>query len=133
MSNRPRFTNKDKNHNIVTDFMRYGCGGFQTAPKKNEAGEKLAGDTLAHTANYHGYKFVAYDCANIGGVFSDWLIECVDTGAARWVEIKTEEAYKAKDHSLKPGEKWLMENSGMFCIIVTDEDVAGLFERMTNE
>ena len=38
---RTRYTHKDENHGIVTDFMKYGCGGFAVAPKE------LRGDTLA--------------------------------------------------------------------------------------
>ena len=122
MTYRPRYTHKDDNHGIVLDFMRYSCGGF--AAYKD-------GRTVAYTANYHGCKFIAHDCANIGGVFSDWLLECVDIGNVKWIEVKTEAAYKAKDHSLKPGELWLMENSGMFVFAVTDEDVREIFEIMT--
>lgn len=118
---RPRATQKDANHHIVTDFMKHQCGGFE---------EHKDGRTVAYTANYHGHKFIAHDCANIGGLFSDWHLECVDTSEARWIEIKTEEAYKAKNNSLQPGEMWLSDNSGLFVFAVTDEDVLKIFKEM---
>jgi len=121
---RARFTHKDENHNIVKEFMQYACGGFTVAPKE------VRGSTLAYTANFRGYKFIAHDCANIGGVFSDWMVMCVDTGRSRWIEAKTMKAYAAENHSLTPGEKWLMENSGAVEIAVEVEDVQAIFESL---
>lgn len=127
MSYRKHFTAKDENHNIVKEFMQYGCGGFTIAPKE------IRGKTLAYTANYKGYKFIAHDCANFGGVFVDWLVACVDNGNTNWIEVKTPEAYKADNHSLTDGEAWLMYNSGMVQVAVTLEDVQAIFEGMLNE
>jgi len=122
---RARFTHKDENHNIVKEFMQYACGGFTVAPKD------VRGSTLAYTANYRGYKFIAHDCANIGGVFSDWLVMCVDSGRACWIEVKTPEAYKADDLSLTPGEAWLMFDSGAAVEIAVEvHDVQEIFESL---
>ena len=121
---RPRNTHKDENHGIVTDFMKYGCGGFTVAPKE------LRGDSIAYTANYKGYKFVAIDCANYGGVLVDWLVMCTDNGNTTWIEVKTPEAYAAKEHSVTPGEAWLMMTTGLVEVAVTVEDVQAIFEGM---
>jgi hypothetical protein len=101
--------------------MQTFCGGFSTYKD---------GRTNAYTANFRGYKFLAHDTHNIGGSFSDWLLECVDSGQVRWIEVKTAEAYRQKNNSLKPGEDWLKENSGNFVFAVTDDDVKKLFEAM---
>ncbi len=124
---RPRYTNKDDNHHIVTDFMRYGCGGFTEAPKE------IRGSSIAYTANYHGKKFLAMDCANYGGVFVDWFVTCVDNGNTCWIEVKTPEAYKQPEHGVTPGEAWLMHNTGNVIVAVTTEDIQEIFEAMSYE
>ena len=105
--------------------MRTFCGGFE--------GYK-DGRTVAYTANYRGRKFIAYDTANIGGVFADWLLECASTHQFMWVEVKTEDTSKQdgdfKAGTFKDGEVWLRENSSAWFVVVTDEDVKALFELM---
>lgn len=121
---RAHYTHKDANHDIVKEFMQYGCGGFTIAPKE------LRGNTLAYTANYHGHKFLAIDTANYGGVIVDWLVFCVDRETVRWIEVKTPEAYKQPEHSVTAGEAWLMMNSGIVEVAVIVEDVQAIFEGM---
>lgn len=122
---RPRYTGKDQNHHIVTDFMKWGCGGFTEAPKE------LRGDTLAYTANYRGRKFLAIDMANYGGILVDWQVICVDRGTVWFIEVKTPEAFAAKNNSTTPGEEWLIDNTrGLVEVAVTVEDVQGIFEGM---
>jgi hypothetical protein len=122
---RPRHTNKDLNHHIVRDFMKVFCGGFE---------DKQDGRTVAYTANFRGFRFVAHDLANFGGLLSDWLLECVDTSRFAWLEVKDDRAFK-KDGTLgagelKEGEAWLSENSSNWHIVSSDEDVKEIFESM---
>ena len=120
---RPHYTHKDANHHILRDFMRTFCGGYE---------EHKDGRTIAYTANFRGRKFTAYDTANIGGVFADWLLECVSTQQFMWVEVKTE-GTRNQDGEFRPGtfkegEEWLRENSSSWIVAVTDEDVNAIFE-----
>ena len=117
---RPRNTQKDDNHFIPRDYLRDRCGGYEVV---------RFGRTTAYTANFRGYKFILYDLANYGGVFSDWLLEA-ENGRLKWIEVKTEAAFAQKERGLKPGEKWLQENSNAFKIVVTDEAFGNLLEYM---
>jgi hypothetical protein len=123
---RPRATPKDENHKIVTDFMRYCCGGFTVAPKE------VRGRTIAYTANYRGVPFLLFDTADFGGVFPDYQLFNVNTGVGIKLEVKEPGAFRKDgtlpDHELKPGEKWLRDTGINWRIIVTDEDVRNAFD-----
>lgn len=125
MSYRPQATHKDANHFIPRDYLRNQCGGFETV---------VFGRTYTYTANFRGFAFVLFDMSNYGGVFSDWLLFCMDTGEYRWLEVKTPEAYKTKNHGLKDGEKWLGLTFGeKFVFVVTDDDFENTLEDMIKD
>ena len=122
---RPHYTNKDENHYIIRDFMKVFCGGYE---------ERKDGKTFAYSANYRGHKMIAYDTANYGGVFGDWLLECVTLSRFTWVEVKTEGTLNKegefKAGTFKDGEEWLRENSSSWYVIVTEQNVKDLFDIM---
>ena len=117
---RPKSTHKDANHFIPRDFLRDRCGGFETIN---------FGRTRAYKANYQGNQIVLFDMSDYGGIFSDWLIFCVDNREYRWIEIKTAEAYAAKGNGLTDGEKILADLfSYQFRIVVTDDNMQELMD-----
>ena len=116
---RPPSTVKDGNHYIPRDYLRDRCGGFEVV---------RFGRTLSYCANYQGYGFKLHDMSNYGGVYPDWMLVCGRRFC--WVEVKTEEAYKKPDHDLKPGEKWLQDNSEVFNIVVTDNDFENVLQKL---
>lgn len=122
---RNRFPQPDENHHIPRDYLRDRCGGFERVGNKESAGM-----TLAYHANWRGFKIVLYDTSKIGGIFPDWLIEV--EGKTAWIEVKTEDAYKAKDHSLKAGEKLLRDTTELPYFIICNEMMfEQLLETMT--
>ena len=125
---RPRATPKDDNHKIVTDFMRYVCGGVEIAPKE------VRGRTVAYTSNYHGEKFLLMDTADFGGVFPDYILTNIESGQVAYLEVKEPGAFRKDgtlpDYELKPGEKWLRDTGALWKIIVTDDDVRAIFDEL---
>jgi len=122
---RTRYTVKDENHAILREFMQYFCGGYEAHKD---------GRTTSYTANYRGHLFIAHDTANYGGMLPDYILECKDTQAIRWVEVKSAGAFK-KDGTLgkgelKSGESWLADRSDCWRLIVSDDDVKNLFDEM---
>jgi len=115
-NNRPqRATGKaDANHFIPRDFLRDRCGGFITAPKKDDDGKTVTSSANGYTANYRGYPVAAIDISHYGGLLTDWIIS-VD-GIMIFVEIKTPEAYQKENNSLTPGEKWTLRHIGLYVI-----------------
>lgn len=123
MKHRPKYaTAPDENHRIPVEYLRDRCGGF---------GTYRDGNTVAYTANYQGYKILLIDLSKYGGVLTDWYIQCVDNDRAFWLEVKTEEAYKSKDHGMTPGEKWLFDNVKNFQFCVTDDDMEDILAELT--
>lgn len=119
---RPKFgTGIDKNHRIPLEYLRDRCGGFESHKD---------GNTNAYTANYQGYKILLVDLSKYGGVLTDWLIQCVETGKVFWLEVKTTEAYKSKDHGLQPGEKWMFETVKNFQFVVEDSDMEDILQEL---
>lgn len=108
----------DANHFIVRDFLRDVCGGLESHQEGNH---------LVYTANLRGQTVWAADTHKLGGYFVDWIIGCRESGLSRWIEIKTLEAYAAKDHSLRPGESYALETFGNVSIVSTDDEVQRLF------
>ena len=121
---RPHATQKDANHGIPREYLRDRCGGFETYRH---------GRHFAYTANFRGVSFMLIDTADFGGAMPDYILENTDSGQVRWLEVKTPEAYNAKDHSLKPGEQWLDNHSMNFRFIVTDEDMEAVLLGMLDE
>lgn len=117
-----RAQGKDSNHAIVRDYFRDRCGGFSVAPKD------IRGSTLAYTANFRGVAVVLHDTAPMGGVFTDWLLTCAESGRYLWLEVKTTGAAKRADNDLTGGEKWLRDAGAAFRVVVTDEDVEAALE-----
>lgn len=114
-------TRTDDNHRIPLEYLRDRCGGFESHKD---------GNTNAYTANYQGYKILLVDLSKYGGVLTDWLIQCVETGKVFWLEVKTAEAYKSKDHGLQPGEKWMFETVKNFKFIVEDDDMGDILQEL---
>ena len=122
MPYRPHYATKpDKNHRIPMEFLRDRCGGFET---------KKDGNTVAYSANYHGYKMLLFDLSKFGGVLTDWLIQCPETNKFLWLESKTPEAYKLKDHDKTEGEKWLSEQVNNFRFVVTDDNMQQVLDEL---
>jgi hypothetical protein len=108
-----RVSSHDANHYIPRDFLRDRCGGFMT--------HKIDG-TVAYSANYQGHSILLIDTSKYGGVIVDWHIECNETQRAAWLEVKTPKAFLVEGHSMKPGEKFMFENSALFRFIMDEED-----------
>lgn len=124
---RPKQIKKDANHWIPRDFLRDRLGGFETV-------QFSKGTPRAYTANYQGFRVVLFDTADFGGVWSDWLLFCLDTEAYCILEVKTEEAYKKKDNDMTEGERWLFSLfKNRFRLIVTDEDMRGVMDELIAE
>lgn len=130
---RNRFPQPDENHHIPRDYLRDRCGGFEQIKIRKPTGEvdkKATGITTAYRANWRGLLVIIYDLSKTGGIFPDWLIEV--EGKAAWIEVKTEDAYKAKNHSLKAGEILLRDNTELpYFIIANDMMFEQLLETMT--
>lgn len=118
---RPRRTGKDDNHNIPRDFFKHACGGCET--------EKF-GFMYAYTANYRGVRYILIDISGVGGALGDYILENTESGRVAWLECKTEEAYRARNNSLQPGEQWLKDRSPNFVFIVTDDDMIRTMESL---
>ncbi len=122
MPYRPAYgTKTDKNHRIPVDYLRDRCGGFST---------RQDGKTVAYTANYQGYKIILFDLSRFGGVLTDWLIQCADNNRFFWLESKTMEAFRLKDHDKTDGEKWLDEMVTNFRFCVEDLDMEGILAEL---
>jgi len=123
MSTRPRYaTGTDKNHKIPLEYLRDRCGGFESYKE---------GKAPAYTANFRGYKILLIDVSKYGGVLTDWVIQCLDNSRFFWLESKTPEAYKTKDHDMTDGEKWLSNNVMNFRFCVVDEDMEAILTELT--
>lgn len=110
----------DKNHMIVRDFLRDICGGFE---------DHAEGGYVCYAANLRGYRAWAVDTSRLGGLFLDWIIGVEQESC--WVEIKTPEAYATKDHGLRPGERWTLDNlPARKEIATTADDVIHIFEML---
>ncbi len=121
---RPKKTKKDSNHWIPRDYLRDRCGGFETV-------QFSGGTTRAYTANYIGNRFLLFDTADFGGVWSDWFLINLETMDFRVLECKTEEAHRQKNHNMTDGEQWLSEVfDERFCILVTEEDIEKILDNM---
>lgn len=119
---RPKYaTGTDDNHRIPVEYLRDRCGGFE---------QHKDGSTVAYTANYQGYEILLIDLSKYGGVLSDWLIQCAETGKFFWLEVKTNEAYKSKNHGMTPGELWLFGKVKNFQFCVTDEDMEDILTEL---
>lgn len=121
MTYRPAYTGKDENHFIPRDFLRDRCGGFE---------DFKHGRYVSYTANFRGCPFMLIDTSAFGGTMPDWILERLDNGQVRWLEVKTPEAYLTKKHGLKPAEEWLQDRSVNFHIVVTDGDMEDIMIAM---
>lgn len=109
------FVSLDDNHYIVRDFLMWGCAGYD---------DSLVKKYKLYKANYRGLLIVAYDMSKHGGAMSDWLVLAGST-APMFVEVKTPEAYKRKDHDMTAGEMVLAAlYPDRFFIVQTFEDVS---------
>lgn len=119
---RPKYAvNPDDNHRIPVEYLRDRCGGFET---------RKDGNTVAYTANFRGYAILLIDLSKYGGVLTDWLIQCVETGKFFWLESKTPEAYRKPNNDRTPGEMWLSGLVGNFRFCVTDDDMESTLEEL---
>lgn len=120
---RPKYaTGTDDNHRIPLEYLRDRCGGFDDY--KN-------GNTVAYTANYHGYEILLIDLSKYGGVLTDWIIECSECNRVLWLEVKTPKAYESENHGMTPGELWLYGKVANFRFVVTDEDMEEVLKELT--
>lgn len=121
MSYRPAYTHKDANHFIPRDFLRDACGGYEAVK---------FGRYASYTAFYRGVSFLLIDTSAFGGTMPDWILENRDNGVVRWLEVKTEEAYRNKNNGLKEAEMWLRDKSANFRIVVGDRDMQEIMNEM---
>lgn len=122
---RPKYNPRpDDNHRIPLEYLRDRCGGFSV---------KRDGKTAAYTANYRGFRLVLFDLSKFGGVLTDWLIQCTDTNRFFWLECKTPEAFRLKEHDMTDGEKWLNGTVDNFLFCVKDEDMEFILWKLTQD
>lgn len=107
---------------MVRDFLRDVCGGFS---------DHKEGNFVGYTANLGGYSVWAVDTHTLGGLFLDWIVGCETV--QRWIEVKTPEAFAAKNNSIKPGEAWTLENLRNGMIVYDDNQVASIFYELIAE
>lgn len=123
MPHRPKYNpNPDDNHRIPLEYLRDRCGGFET---------KRDGKTVAYFANYQGHLIILFDLSKFGGVLTDWLIQCADNNRFFWIESKTMEAFRQKEHKMTDGEKWLNGTVKNFRFCVEDNDMDGILWELT--
>lgn len=104
MNYRPKHTQRDLNHYIVKDVS-----------------EDLG-------LSYGGLPIYLVDVSDKGGEMLDWLLWL--GGLCIAIEVKTEEAFRLKDHRLKPGESaFIAKCPGPKAIVVTEQDVADLLAK----
>ena len=125
MTGRLRYGAKvDANHGVPREFLRDRCGGFVA---------EQVGGSWTYTANYRGCRFLLLDLSKFGGALTDWLIQCLDNDRFFWLESKTPEAYRQKNHDMTAGELWLFGKVKNFRFVVTDEDMQGAMDELINE
>lgn len=101
---RPRNTQKDLNHSIVKDVCQ--IFGWQ----------------------YGGLPLYLVDTSDQGGEMLDWLLWMGRLCLA--IEVKTEEAYRLKNHRLKQGEMDFIDKCpGVSAIVTTEQQVTELLLR----
>jgi len=123
MHRKPKFASSpDANHNIVRDFMRDVCGGFE---------KELRGGYPVYFCNFRGVGFAAIDTCRLGGPFLDWMVS-TDYGSIM-LEVKTPEAYKSPNCGMTDNEKWTFVHLPYDKEIVFDDaGVMAAFERLLN-
>jgi len=100
---RTKTLQKDKNHYIVRDYI-------------NEVLDN----------NYNGVPVTLKDTSALGGLFLDWII--VIGLFSVFVEVKTEDAYKLKNHRLKKGEdEFIKGTTAPVWIVANYEHLNNLF------
>lgn len=123
-SSRPRYaTGTDKNHKIPLEYLRDRCGGFESHKE---------GKAPAYTANFRGCAILLIDVSKYGGFLTDWIIQCLDNSRMFWLESKTPEAYKTKNHDMTNGELWLSERVSNLRFCVRDEDMEEILNELTS-
>lgn len=117
---RIRYPKPDSNHNIPKDFFAgLGCETI------------IDSGYPAYIAMYQGMQYVLFDMSKIGGLYSDYLLQNLDSGETLWVEVKTAEAYTKKNHGLTKGEALLQNIVGdKFHVIVTLEDFIAVLDKV---
>lgn len=98
----------DRNHAIPREVAKNLFGAVT-----------IKGEHSAYEFYYRGFHILLIDAFRVGGIITDYIMQCVDNGRVMWLEVK----FEGKENDLRDGQKKLQSIVGNnFAVIVTDED-----------
>lgn len=109
---RPHAAKTDKNHSQILNEFKQMVGGWRQLVDSKGVKYKAWEFVLC------GIPWVIEDTSSHGGLSLDYRFRGRD-GITLDIEVKTPEAYKAKDHDMTPGEKLYFETFPRHGYVIT--------------